>query len=263
MPDRPTKLYKYRSMDGSAAAWVEKIVLGHELYFAPAKNFNDPFDLRPVISLEATREEHIARYLASSRKFEPDLPEAERLAQAEHAMAVSMTPDEIAKTAALVQQLHAKALTEGCGVFCVSEKRDDILMWSHYGQDHRGVCLEFDGTGPLMAHAHPVLYTDKRVSLNPYRDDAAALMSKALLTKSPHWAYECEWRLLTYDRGPGVESFQPKNLTGLIVGAMASDETIATVRAWNQRREVPLALYRASTSALRFELEIAPLAAAD
>lgn len=256
MADRPAKFFKYRSMDAASVGWVEKTVLHHELYFAPAKTFNDPFDLRPVIALDATPEQHRERYLATSRKFEPELSEDERQAQADQAMAASMNPGEIEKTAALIQSLHAEALTNSCGVFCVSAKRDDILMWSHYADFHRGICLEFDGTGPLMAHAHEVQYSDDRPPLNPYNDDADTMMRKALLTKSRHWSYECEWRLLAYARGPGIETYRPLNLTGIVIGAMASNATIDTIREWAKRRESGVSLYRASTSTKRFELEI-------
>ena len=28
-------------------------------------------------------------------------------------------------------------------VFCVTEKHDDILMWSHYSDSHRGIVIKF------------------------------------------------------------------------------------------------------------------------
>ena len=31
-------------------------------------------------------------------------------------------------------------------VFCVSPKYDDILMWSYYGNDHKGYCIEYDAS---------------------------------------------------------------------------------------------------------------------
>lgn len=35
-------------------------------------------------------------------------------------------------------------LSEVRGVSCFSEKVDDLLMWGHYAEGHRGFCLEFD-----------------------------------------------------------------------------------------------------------------------
>jgi hypothetical protein len=33
------------------------------------------------------------------------------------------------------------------GIYCVSTNYDDVLMWSHYADSHKGICLEFDGFG--------------------------------------------------------------------------------------------------------------------
>ena len=64
----------------------------------------------------------------------------------------------IAYIAALKSELeHVVALAYGAGssadlasaqagVLSFSKLRDDILMWAHYGDKHRGLCLEFDGS---------------------------------------------------------------------------------------------------------------------
>ncbi len=30
------------------------------------------------------------------------------------------------------------------GVICFSERSDSLLMWSHYADNHNGICIEFD-----------------------------------------------------------------------------------------------------------------------
>jgi len=255
--ERPAKFFKYRSMDAASLPWVEKTVLHNEVYFAPALSFNDPFDLRPALVLDGTPQEHRQRYIASSIKFEPQLSASEREAAADQAM-TSMTPEHIDETAALIQALHSEQLTTRHGVFCVSEKRDDILMWSHYADHHRGICLEFDGHGRFMAHAQPVRYSEERVPINAYRDDSDTMLEKAMFTKSNHWAYESEWRLLSYQRGPGVVQFRPENLTGIVIGAMASAATVEKVLDWNKTRPEPIQVYRASINKKKFDLDIRP-----
>ena len=254
---RPASFFKYRSMDAASQAWVERTILQDEVYFAPASSFNDPFDLRPSLVLDATPEEHRQRFINSSLKFEPHLSADEREASADQAM-TSMTPERIQETTTLIQALHAEMLTTNRGVFCVSTKRDDILMWSHYADHHRGICLEFDGNGMFMAHAQAVQYSDERVPINAYRDDPDMMLAKAMLTKSSHWAYETEWRLLSYQRGPGVVKIRPENLIGVVIGAIASAETVAKVHEWCGARSRPLRIHRASVSSTKFSLEIRP-----
>ena len=250
------KFYKYRSMSGDSLNWVEKTVLQNEIFFASASSFNDPFDLRPSFTLEASDSRRREDYLRLSRKFEPHLNERQRKHDVDLVMSSSLSATNLADTTATIQALHNFQISNAIGVLCVSAKRDDILMWSHYSDSHRGVCLEFDGRGTLMEHAQKVQYSHIRVPINPYDDDNEKAMSKALLTKSAQWSYEDEWRLIRYQQGPGVASFNPRNLTGIIIGALASNSTIEIIRSWIRQRSLPLDVYRASVSGSKFELKI-------
>jgi hypothetical protein len=257
MNEFPSKFYKYRSMSGTAENWVERTVLYDEIYFASALSFNDPFDLRPSFSLAATPEKQREDFLRLSRKYEPELTEDERQAEADKVMATSMSIGDISSTTASIQAIHNHHITQNVGVLCVSTKHDDILMWSHYGDSHRGICLEFDGAAPFMRHAQKIKYSNERVPINPYSDGHEVMMEKSLLVKSNHWSYESEWRLLRYIGGPGAVKFRPKNLTGIIIGALASRSTIDVVTAWVRRRSTPISVFHASVSSNKFELVIA------
>lgn len=94
---------------------------------------------------------------------------------------------------------------------CFSEKYDDILMWSHYGNKHNGICVEYDfmNCNPyLQMLLFPVIYDKIRPALNEqqlmlaennisYNEDSfIELISKSLLTKSNIWEYENEWRVI-------------------------------------------------------------------
>lgn len=260
-PMVPAKFYKYRSMADDSAGWVERTVLHDEIYFSPASKLNDPFELRPSFSLDASPDEQRKDFVRMSRKFDPHLAERERSDEADRVVAASLAEGEIGNTERIIQAMHAQAIIAQVGLYCVSTKCDDILMWAHYADSHRGICLEFDGMSPLMAHAQEVSYVDDRVPINPYKDSQDVMMSKALLTKSRHWRYESEWRLCSYERGPGLASFRPQNLTGIVIGAMASRATIDAVQQWQQQRRKPLNIYRAFISPNKFELNIKPYVA--
>ncbi len=257
--EMPPKFYKYRSVDGAPMSRAKEIILEDKIFFASPSNFNDPFDLRPVFSLEASADRQIEDYLRLSRKFESHLTESQREAEATRVMTSSLSKDNLATTTAAIQVIHNFHVRASVGVFCVSTKRDDILMWAHYADSHKGICLEFDGMQSLMAHAQRVEYSQERVPINPYNDANDVAMSKALLTKSSHWAYEAEWRLIRYDKGPGPAPFPAPNLTGVILGAMTEPSTVEAVKLWIRQRAVPLNLYRASISSTRFELQISQL----
>jgi hypothetical protein len=104
-----------------------------------------------------------------------------------------------------IRQLN-DLIKRNLSICCFSETRDSMLMWTHYADQHRGCCLEFDirhlfvpdGLGPLL----PVLYTDRPFDVTTYYSAIAAGGGNnwAAMIGSCHkttaWSYEKEWRLV-------------------------------------------------------------------
>lgn len=106
-------------------------------------------------------------------------------------------------------------------ITCFTEKPDSILMWSHYAENHTGVCLYYGiqtletyqmlDKGYLMEYIHPVQYSaDASEQIAMFRDlvisqakngkynrnDALRFSMINSLTKSLDWSYEQEWRMV-------------------------------------------------------------------
>lgn len=254
--DCPSKFFKYKSMDERSARWVQSIICNHEIYFAPAISFNDPFDCRPAISLVAPKSVQKADYLRLQKKHDSGQNRAQRRADSKKLLTDWTRNPNNPHVRDEIQRQITNHMTTAVGVLCVSTKKDDILMWSHYADSHRGVCLEFDGSFAFMAHAHKVKYAKYRPQINPYKDDNGTQLEKSLLTKSEHWSYEDEWRLIAYQRGPGVVRFRPPNLTGIIIGAQAGAETIEKIRTWTKESASSIRVYQASVSKNTYTLDI-------
>ena len=98
------------------------------------------------------------------------------------------------------------------GVICLSEKWNNPLLWSHYADKHKGICLGFD-----VVAAKDITY---RKSKLPYRLDftkpRAGLSNedfeKILYTKFQDWQYEEEWRLGTDLTSPEPSPDNPNKL---------------------------------------------------
>jgi hypothetical protein len=90
-----------------------------------------------------------------------------------------------------------------------SETQYSIIMWSHYADQHRGFCIEYETESLppehlLLRMLYPVIYSKKLFDGTKYY--RAALENKqgfnilfptlAALHKSPEWKYEKEWRLV-------------------------------------------------------------------
>ncbi|MGY2488217.1 DUF2971 domain-containing protein [Cupriavidus sp. CP313] len=130
--------------------------------------------------------------------------------------------------------------TKNIGMICTSTSWQSPVMWAHYGDKHRGVCLGFDVED---AEVHQVRYEPHRlVGLLDDLVERQAMtqeqLTTILTTKFKDWRYEQEWRIFASlaDRKPSdgryFLSFAPHlKLREVIVGARcdASIEAIAAL----------------------------------
>jgi len=87
----------------------------------------------------------------------------------------------------------AKAALRVCSF---SETNDNAVMWAHYADQFKGICIEYDFERLLMLNGcfTRVVYneTPYRVSVHALTDNELA--RKILSHKSYKWLYEREWR---------------------------------------------------------------------
>ncbi|GGE82152.1 DUF2971 domain-containing protein [Massilia psychrophila] len=252
----PTEFYRYRSLSSGASEYVERTICHNELYFAPPRSFNDPFDCRPCFSFEGTAREMDSYYQRLYRGHLPELNRAERRKEARSTRRDKGRNPTGLEAELRMQELHTEEITNNIGVLCLSANRDDILMWSHYADSHRGICLEFDGYYEFFANALEVQYQPSRPTINPFKQTRTEMMNAALLSKSEHWKYEEEWRAIQYNGGPGVYRFPPKALTGIILGAQISEPDRAKLHGWVTQRTDSLRLYQSTPSKTTFSLHV-------
>ena len=99
-------------------------------------------------------------------------------------------------------------------VSCFSKRKESILMWSHYADSHRGVCIEYER--PLFKEFKEVIYRKRRPFAKVYKAVSHAIgldilgkkikfedlekdlkeTLKPFFIKSSDWAYEREVRCL-------------------------------------------------------------------
>lgn len=84
------------------------------------------------------------------------------------------------------------------GLLCFSRNWDNLLMWSHYGSSHTGVCLGFDipDGNPGENFDTDVLYQPSLIPRPRRREDVNLdLVFRLLRTKHESWSYEQEVRM--------------------------------------------------------------------
>lgn len=78
------------------------------------------------------------------------------------------------------------------GLLCFSRNWSSPLLWAHYADKHKGICLGFDWTGTTETLA-PVDYRKSRLPRPKELNENVARQS--LFTKSVDWKYEKEVRV--------------------------------------------------------------------
>lgn len=85
---------------------------------------------------------------------------------------------------------------ERLGLICFSRSYKNPVQWSHYAEQHKGVCLGFD---VLRSLCSPVEYVQERIDLRTFvgqeEMDLSRLITALWRTKFSHWSYEEEVRL--------------------------------------------------------------------
>lgn len=107
------------------------------------------------------------------------------------------------------------------GVVCFSESSSNILMWSHYADSHKGICLVYDSEKRPIKNWKKYKFHKIKYDVNRQIDILTVGFENAffalLTTKSIDWVYEKEHRLISI-RGPGYQKAQMGSLKGIILG---------------------------------------------
>src|SRR5208283_3143672 len=122
-------LYKYYSLNGNNAHHRERIFTHNELYFPSPRGFNDPFDSKIPLEFDKGSKDDWKTYLLKLYKEKkPNWNREQRLAEVRQIIRekrYKRIPEEL-----------LYSYLDQIGVFCMSEVKDQILMWSHYSEGH-------------------------------------------------------------------------------------------------------------------------------
>lgn len=227
IPDRP--LYKFLSVDKNLTpSWQDRLaaLLAGQCYLSSAADFNDPFDCLPYLERPSTPQERAewADYMVPLivDSVRENIPAAFAHPWARQVVDSMSDADLIGGL-----QQASRDMAAAMGVFCVAECIDSILMWSHYATNHQGIALRFEfapdpETSPIL---WKVKYQDDRPILRhtDFNVESHAI-PMALATKATFWEYEQEWRIMLTDQARATMTFDPKVITGIVLGARCPDD---------------------------------------
>jgi hypothetical protein len=170
-------------------------------------------------------------------------------------------------------------LAEEYPMLSLTRKRNNLLMWSHYADSHRGFVIGFNSDNPFFHREKPrtmtpldeVRYSNKRPVMPPFEGSNPENVHEIVfLTKSEDWTYEEELRMFAKpeaantverdNRGFNVYLFDlPQEILvqvifGFLMPPNVKDEIAAIVKD----RYPHIELYETKLNETDFDLDIVP-----
>jgi hypothetical protein len=118
----PSKLYKYGFI--TETEYLKEILLNNKIYCSSPFDFNDPFDCRPRVVVGKTQQE-----LRDAKKvIEGILKKRTNFDRKSRRSEAGRLIKQIRKSENLTDAY--KVLLGRAGVYCLSAKKDNLLMWA-------------------------------------------------------------------------------------------------------------------------------------
>ncbi len=250
--------YKYR---GFSSTTLDSLCQD-KIYFANPGSFNDPLDCHPTLECDSSNEDlrQLVSFLLQRRinnEITTNLEQARLKGEkAEHHaqdIARSIVIDRLnsiayhatnpeyeleideAESGLLVQEAEDELLRYfERGICCFSSSYSNPLLWSHYGDQHQGLCIGYSTDRNPVPELKEVLYGGDRniktsTLVNAFLNEDSIAQSDldrdVLLRKAAGWRYEREWRLIGKQ---GLQS-SPLLLTEVTFGLRCSDSIMHSV----------------------------------
>jgi hypothetical protein len=258
------KLYHYEPYN---KLYLADTLTRNRVHFSSPSHFNDPWDCCPMYS--AADIEHPVCRESWRGFFEPlldALPEVNRKAVEDGALL-----DDPRFLAMSIQNLNRRSreiTLQNWRIYCLTPHPDSTLMWAHYAERHRGICLEFSAKDPLFSGAFEVMYAENRPIIDWHSlANGTEMTEKMVLIKSSDWAYEREYRILArareFDQEPSLSL--PKTTkdflelssgapTGIIIGCKADNRTEEAIKGLVRDCAPSLKIYKAVQSDLQYRV---------
>jgi len=259
------RYFRFNRRGNQLTDWEDKrlkrMFMHNELYFVSPLKLNDPFDCKTLFIFKGPNKADFEKFFYGMfrHKF-PNLSDKEIEKKVDSAIQKQLYKDPLRRKSQIDSWLKILlSENEKLGILCLSNKRDDILMWSHYADGHTGFCLEFDKDGLRSWNfCAPVRYRKPYSTFKEFVNHPQALHRLFLLRKSDHWKYEKEWRVIANCRTPRNRylRFPDHILTGVILGCQMPKKHKDMICHWAESRKIHPKLYQSNKKESEYGLRI-------
>lgn len=221
-----TVLYKYRAVTNQTF----DALIADKIFFADPRSFNDPLEASPSLKVDISTKELKAAFISlAEKRVRDEMTSAAKIVKYRGPKTTEHIARHAKRTAIeLVENIEYNAtnpayeisdplttlLAEGIedellqrynkGIVSLAERDTCPLMWSHYGDQHKGICIGYSIPADMTDNTHKAVYGGGRqikasdvVAMLSGNTSAQRKVDKAvLLTKATDWQYEREWRVI-------------------------------------------------------------------
>lgn len=176
---------------------------------------------------------------------------------------IQQKPDEYEKAVKMdqsfteIEKKMNQAIDDAVYIVSLSTDHKNRLMWSHYADNHRGFCIEYDfgadvlkddGTIVLPVTYSSIrpkipyetmLFSEKQTSRNVNSQNIDERFFFSMLTKDEIWSYEKEWRILIPAKEEAMNIPAPP-VSCIYLGAYCSEENEEKIKALVQDWNIPI-----------------------
>ncbi len=202
---------------------IDNILIDNLIRFTQPQELNDPFEIRPHISAVANDDNLNNFLLTDTDRIIRELYETDvypKYPNIPYEIFYAHCKKEAPKIEALARHIFknhiptmanhsfSKALNKSIGILSLTLKNNNLLMWAHYANSHKGFIVEFDSNNYFFNQTNEskefygklkkVLYTQDRPLIQSFDEieKEEGKFFNAFLTKSKEWEYEEEYRML-------------------------------------------------------------------
>lgn len=171
----------------------------------------------------------------------------------------SMNLNNVGEISSIKQQFNAFASKLSIACFC--EKKDNILMWSHYADSHQGYCIEYP-TIPILEEFQwsllPVIYQEQIPCVSDVSSEKIDnglwpyfIALKSISSKASLWKPEQEWRVIRKLESGGEAVNFPKP-TAVYLGCKICAQLESELKAICHNKNIPV--FKMQKDAIAYKL---------
>lgn len=215
MPDNTSLLlYKYAPIN----QYLYDMLIQNALWFSNPSDFNDPFDCNSSMGSNLSQEDLLEFWKTYIVPMETQYFIDKKIEEWQ------TNPKDF-------EQGYIEAMTkllDGIAISCFSFINTSLLMWSHYSNSHKGICIGFDHNilSETYSEILKVKYSQDFPQINVLRSTFKSL-KEIRRVKSIEWSYEKEVRI--FQKSKGAFPFNKKAIKDVIFGLRTPQEQMASI----------------------------------